>query len=474
MQGLVICPLKKLHPRIPQENQMGWADFLGEVNFVWAGFLLQITSQLAECSKNLIGEMVMSGAGDGSTMVNHPLVNAVTRPKWLPFAYMICKHALVFKEEKSIGPVVPQLLGFSMSGEALDEAIKLLKGQLCCECKACCTWRRLGALIGIGHQDSSVTEFLHNGLGELLVEALDNFRSQSPPPTTTSTPVAAGTEVAQAEREDPREEGAREAEEETPGSVRESKGSSDRRQKEEKVKSDQSGEERSRKERKGRDRSRSRRRRKNSGPSVADQPRSKEGGEAKSKQVTPVEGSELPKHEKVSPEKEKLSSTGAGKTLFKPSGTSSSARPSSSKPDSKREDSKGSREDKVRGSSRPKERTDRRPGKWEKPTWVLRPRSPDHPPPGYKGSPRRHHQGRGRGRGGQAKNKGLERVRRLQDIKRYGPSSQRKQWREDQRGWCQRNLQLPKLLWGELRKQQSKQFSRGQLQRRRVWRIHSK
>lgn len=35
----------------------------GEVNFVWAGFLLQITSQLAECSKNLIGEMVMSGAG---------------------------------------------------------------------------------------------------------------------------------------------------------------------------------------------------------------------------------------------------------------------------------------------------------------------------------------------------------------------------------------------------------------------------
>ena len=36
----------------------------GEVNFVWAGFLLQITSQMAECSKNLIGEMVMSGAGD--------------------------------------------------------------------------------------------------------------------------------------------------------------------------------------------------------------------------------------------------------------------------------------------------------------------------------------------------------------------------------------------------------------------------
>lgn len=35
----------------------------GEVNFVWAGFLLQITSQVAECSKNLIGEMVMSGAG---------------------------------------------------------------------------------------------------------------------------------------------------------------------------------------------------------------------------------------------------------------------------------------------------------------------------------------------------------------------------------------------------------------------------
>ena len=35
----------------------------GEINFVWAGFLLQITSQMAECSKNLIGEVVMSGAG---------------------------------------------------------------------------------------------------------------------------------------------------------------------------------------------------------------------------------------------------------------------------------------------------------------------------------------------------------------------------------------------------------------------------
>ncbi|CAJ1428396.1 unnamed protein product [Effrenium voratum] len=35
----------------------------GEINFVWTGFALQITSQLAECSKNIIGEVVMSGAG---------------------------------------------------------------------------------------------------------------------------------------------------------------------------------------------------------------------------------------------------------------------------------------------------------------------------------------------------------------------------------------------------------------------------
>ena len=35
----------------------------GESNFVWAGFLLQITSQVAECLKNLIGEVVMSQAG---------------------------------------------------------------------------------------------------------------------------------------------------------------------------------------------------------------------------------------------------------------------------------------------------------------------------------------------------------------------------------------------------------------------------
>jgi len=35
----------------------------GEINFVLIGFLLQISSQLMECGKNLIGEMVMSGAG---------------------------------------------------------------------------------------------------------------------------------------------------------------------------------------------------------------------------------------------------------------------------------------------------------------------------------------------------------------------------------------------------------------------------
>jgi len=35
----------------------------GEIHFVWAGLLLQVASQFAECSKNLIGETVMSGAG---------------------------------------------------------------------------------------------------------------------------------------------------------------------------------------------------------------------------------------------------------------------------------------------------------------------------------------------------------------------------------------------------------------------------
>lgn len=35
----------------------------GEVNFVLTGFLLQICSQLCECSKNLVGEIVMNGAG---------------------------------------------------------------------------------------------------------------------------------------------------------------------------------------------------------------------------------------------------------------------------------------------------------------------------------------------------------------------------------------------------------------------------
>lgn len=34
----------------------------GELNFVMIGFLLQITSQFAECTKNIIGEVVMSGS----------------------------------------------------------------------------------------------------------------------------------------------------------------------------------------------------------------------------------------------------------------------------------------------------------------------------------------------------------------------------------------------------------------------------
>jgi len=35
----------------------------GEINFVMVGFLLQILSQFCECSKNLIGEIIMTGAG---------------------------------------------------------------------------------------------------------------------------------------------------------------------------------------------------------------------------------------------------------------------------------------------------------------------------------------------------------------------------------------------------------------------------
>lgn len=35
----------------------------GELNFSMVGFLLQITSQFAECTKNIIGEVVMSGSG---------------------------------------------------------------------------------------------------------------------------------------------------------------------------------------------------------------------------------------------------------------------------------------------------------------------------------------------------------------------------------------------------------------------------
>jgi len=35
----------------------------GEINFIMVGFVLQIFSQVMECSKNLLGELVMSGAG---------------------------------------------------------------------------------------------------------------------------------------------------------------------------------------------------------------------------------------------------------------------------------------------------------------------------------------------------------------------------------------------------------------------------
>eukprot|EP00933_Yihiella_yeosuensis_P062131 TRINITY_DN6506_c0_g1_i2.p1 TRINITY_DN6506_c0_g1~~TRINITY_DN6506_c0_g1_i2.p1 ORF type:complete len:263 (+),score=54.59 TRINITY_DN6506_c0_g1_i2:353-1141(+) len=35
----------------------------GEIKFVWLGLLLQLASQFAECSKNILGEIVMTGAG---------------------------------------------------------------------------------------------------------------------------------------------------------------------------------------------------------------------------------------------------------------------------------------------------------------------------------------------------------------------------------------------------------------------------
>eukprot|EP00931_Biecheleriopsis_adriatica_P029984 TRINITY_DN17711_c0_g2_i1.p1 TRINITY_DN17711_c0_g2~~TRINITY_DN17711_c0_g2_i1.p1 ORF type:complete len:325 (+),score=50.04 TRINITY_DN17711_c0_g2_i1:53-1027(+) len=35
----------------------------GEIHFAWTGFFLQITSQFAECLKNILGEMVMTGSG---------------------------------------------------------------------------------------------------------------------------------------------------------------------------------------------------------------------------------------------------------------------------------------------------------------------------------------------------------------------------------------------------------------------------
>ena len=38
----------------------------GEANFVMMAFLLQITAQVAECFKNLLGEVVMSGSGQGA------------------------------------------------------------------------------------------------------------------------------------------------------------------------------------------------------------------------------------------------------------------------------------------------------------------------------------------------------------------------------------------------------------------------
>jgi len=48
----------------------------GEINFVWIGFLLQIFSQFCECTKNLIGEMVMSGAGMKLDVLTFVLIQA--------------------------------------------------------------------------------------------------------------------------------------------------------------------------------------------------------------------------------------------------------------------------------------------------------------------------------------------------------------------------------------------------------------
>lgn len=48
----------------------------GEINFILVGFLLQVFSQICECSKNLIGEIVMSGAGMKLDVLTFVLVQA--------------------------------------------------------------------------------------------------------------------------------------------------------------------------------------------------------------------------------------------------------------------------------------------------------------------------------------------------------------------------------------------------------------
>ena len=305
-----------------------------------------------------------------------------------------------------------------MGEQDLADGLRLLKVQLACGCEACCIWRRLGSLIGVGHQDVQFRSLVKEEVGDLICAILDKAPS--------------GTAPSLAEGESSAKEG-----EEPAGLSGGKKGSPERKEAEDSKEEVEEAAKEERKDRakspkKSRDkhsghRSRSRRRRRkeraDSSPGPEKRCKTAPSQAPRKSKKSPDPEWEAVKEEPLESSKVTLVEAPQSSTTSRssrPEPKDRKAIPSSSSRAPLRLTEKGSESGtKRREEKEPaEEKQERPPGQWEVDI-PRRPQPPNHPPPGW--SQRKPASGR---------NRGIERKLRLEDIQKYGFSSRRKEWRE--------------------------------------------
>ena len=294
-----------------------------------------------------------------------------------------------------------------------------LGAQLGCDCGACTTWRRLGCLLGIGHHNTHFTAYLQNELGDLLVNALDNYKEASGG-STPGEPLAEGLaratspsnsrrsqEGGEGDRATSPEKGAKKEEKSPDVSGKQSPTKVEREVQPKVSKGPKAPKE------KASSSKRSKKARTSSSPGRGKKEKSKR--ERPAADLSPEELSLEAEERKEKKKRPRTPSRSPGKKDSSKRRGGEAARPSSSITLKEAKGNSGEEDPPAAAGSR-----DKPPGDWTGSD--LQPRPPAHPPPGYRGQPwwKRPTQ----------RNKGKERERRLEDIKRHGPDPNRKWWRE--------------------------------------------